>query len=137
MKQNIKMFLLSLSYVTIPSIILSLGVGLINGRYISTFLVTFALIFILGILSNSWIQHLRVIRIGQLDYRMKDLENQQSVEVSCSACKERNIVPVKLRDRNTFNCKNCNKSNLIIFQFATALVTEPIIIPQIGANTNG
>ena len=136
MKQIIKAVLTSLSYVTIPSLILSLGIGLLTGRYISIFLVAFALIFLIGLVSNNWFQTL-IVRHNQLvEFKKKELESQQSIEVSCASCKSRNIVPVRLNKRNTFPCTTCKVSNLVVFEFATAVVTEPIKLPQIGANVH-
>ena len=137
MKQIIKAILISLSYVTIPSMILSLGVGLVTGSYLTTFLVAFALIFLIGLVSNNWFRTL-IVRHNQLvEFKKKELESQQSIEVSCSACKARNIVQIRLNKRNTFLCTTCKVNNLIVFDFGTALITEPIKLPQVGANTHG
>ena len=136
MKQIIIAILTSLSYVTIPSLILCLGIGLITGNYLSTFLICFALIFLIGLVSNNWIRNHVEVQNNLVELKKKELELQQSVEVSCSACKTRNIVPVRLNTRNTFQCSSCKVPNLIVFNFATALVTEPLKIPQIGASTH-
>lgn len=136
MKQIIKAILTSLSYVTIPSLILSLGVGLMTGHYLATFLVCFAFVFLIGIVSNNWIHSRTIKTIAALDLRKKLADTEQSVEVSCAYCKTRNVVPVRLSLRNTFPCSSCKQSNLIVFNFTTAVVTEPLKLGQIGANTH-
>ena len=136
MKQIIKAILTSLSYVTIPSLILSLGIGLMTGHYLATFLVCFAFIFLIGIVSYNWIHSHTIKTIAMLDLKKKLADTEQSVEVSCAYCKARNIVPVRLSLRNTFPCSTCKQSNLIVFSFTTAIVTEPLKLGQVGANTN-
>jgi hypothetical protein len=136
MKHNIILFLLSLGYTVLPALFISLGIGLLTGQYLSTFLVSLGLVFIFGILSNDWIQNRTLRQLSILELKKKEIDNQQSVEVTCSYCKARNIIPVKLSNRNTFDCKECKKTNLIIFSFATAIITEPLKLPQLGEKIN-
>ena len=136
MNKNIKLLLFSFAYVALPSIVLSLGIGYFTGNFLETFLITFGIIFLLGLISNMVVSNKMFKFVSNLERQRIDISNQQNVEVSCSACKARNVVSVKLAKRNVFPCSQCKKPNLIIFQFATAIVTEPIKLDQIGANTN-
>jgi hypothetical protein len=122
--------------ILIPSSLIAFALANFFGHYGTWFALSAALIFIIGLISNTMIQKKINKDILNLQNRLAEISNLQNVEVSCSYCKTRNIVPVFLNQRNTFDCKNCKQVNLIIFQFATAQITVPLELPKLGDKIN-
>lgn len=116
----------SLAIWIVPSILISLAIFYYTNHFVIPFLIVLGVVYLIGYLSDAFFKQKTVVDIQRLNVKIKELEMQQSVEVSCSYCKERNIVPIKLNTRNTFNCQHCKQLNLMIFQFATARVTTPL-----------
>ena len=116
--------------------LIGIGFNVSGGGFIAPFLISIGVFFIIGEIYNKITSQKNTIKIEQFKLKRAELETSQNVEVSCAFCKTRNIIPIKLSLRNTFNCKQCKQENLIIFQFATAQVTTPLTIPSYGA-TNG
>lgn len=131
LKTELIVLLSALGIWIIPSLLIALGVYLKNGTFFVPLLISLALIFLLGQITDSFLKTKTKVEIERVLLRKKELELEQSVEVSCSHCKERNLVPVRLNGRNTFECKGCKQVNLVIFQFTTARVTTPLIIQPV------
>jgi hypothetical protein len=136
MKENILVIAFSFLLIAIPSVLIGVGFKLSTGVFFAPFLISLGLLFVAGQIYNSVVQQKNSVTIEQYKLKRTELESSQNIEVSCAYCKARNIIPIKLSLRNTFNCKECEQENLIIFQFATAQVTTPLTIPSYGA-TNG
>lgn len=132
MKTTLLIILLTLAIVLIPSLLIAGGLAVFIGHFWVFFAIAFAVIFIIGQISNVFFQHKAGVDVERLRARLTEITNQQSVEVSCSYCKERNLVPIRLDKRNIFECKSCKQTNLVIFQFATAQITTPLENPQLG-----
>lgn len=124
---------LSLALLVIPALLVAGGLFFLWGHFWLTFLVALAVAWMIGQLSNIFFQQKASVEIERLKVKLTEIYNQQSVEVSCAYCKDRNLIPIRLNQRNTFSCKVCKQTNLIIFQFATAQITTPLEEPQLGA----
>lgn len=131
-KQTFTIGVLSLLVTLLPSFLIALAIFSFFGNFWAWFCITYSFIFLVGIISNNFIQKKINRDIIKLQTRLHEVSNQQSVEVSCSYCKMRNVVPVYLNQRNTFKCSKCQQVNLVIFQFAAAQVTVPLELPQMG-----
>jgi hypothetical protein len=134
-KQTIIIGLLSLTTVTLPAFIFAICLASIFGHFWAWFCLLFGVSFVIGQLSNTYLSKKLNSDLLKIQTRLAEVTNQQNVEVSCAYCKARNIVPIFLAQRNTFECKNCRQHNLIIFQFTTAQITVPLELPQLADHT--
>jgi ribosomal protein L37AE/L43A len=132
-KETVLISALSLLAWFIPSLVIALALFLMFGHFLVMLLCSLGIVWLLGQLSNLFFQQKGHIEIEKLKLKLIEINNQQSAEVSCAYCKERNLVPIKLNIRNVFKCKQCKQSCLIIFQFATAQITTPLEEPQLGS----
>lgn len=132
LKAKIVLILLSCLIILIPSVVISIGLYYFIGHFFATLLISSGLVFIIGQISNIMAQKAAELNVIKLKTNLAEIASAQSMEVSCSYCKSRNIVPIKLSQRNIFNCKDCKQANLIIFQFATAQISTPLELPQLG-----
>jgi len=131
-KQTIIIGLLSLTIVTLPAFIFAICLASIFGHFWAWFCLMFGVSFVIGQLSNTYLSKKINSDILKIQTRLAEVTNQQNVEVSCAYCKVRNIIPIFLAQRNTFECKNCHQHNLVIFQFTTAQITVPLELPQLS-----
>lgn len=136
MKEKLIIITLSSIFLLVPSLLLAISAFLIFGHFWISFLISLGILFEFGQVSNMIAQRRGNLDIINLKTKLAQISSQQSVEISCSYCKERNIVPIRLDLRNEFDCKSCKKSNLVIFQFASAQITTPLELPQLGTNVN-
>lgn len=134
MKKNIIIITITLLILLIPSSIIGLIGYLTDKSFIISFLTSFVIIYILGIISNYITAYKTNIHIAKFHYETEKLNNSQSVKVSCSACGTINLTPVLLSERNVFTCTKCSKPNLIAFYFTTAVVTEELNIDIVKDN---
>lgn len=132
MKAKLIVILISLALLIIPSLLGAGALALFAGHFLAWFLGALAVTFVIGQVSNMWVQRKAELDMHRIRNQLTEIASQQSVEVSCSYCKVRNHIPVKLSGRNTFECTGCKQTNLIIFQFATAQITTPFENPQLG-----
>lgn len=136
-KANMMVLTLDVVALLVPSFLMGI-VGLLwKGMFILPFLSTFAASWILGQISNVYFHQKADVEIEKLKLQEMEIIGQQSVDVNCSFCQKRNMVPVRLNMRNTFKCIHCEQQNLMVFQFATAQITTPLTLPQLGASVNG
>jgi len=131
-KESFLLIALSILFLIIPSSLIAVALSMMYGHFLIFFLGAFASIFVIGQISNIAVHKKAELDIVRIKNQLTAIINQQSVEVSCAYCKDRNLVPIKLNVRNTFECKECKQTNLIIFQFATAQITVPLENPQLG-----
>ena len=132
LKENTVLIGLSLLFLLIPSLLIAWGLSYFFQHFWVLLIISIGCVFIIGQISNMWVRKKADMDILRIKNHLTEIATQQSVEVSCSYCKDRNLVPVRLNTRNTFECKKCNQTNLIIFQFATAQITVPLENPQLG-----
>ena len=133
-KQLLVIFSLTLSIILIPSFLLSLGLSAFYGNFWWLFLICCGAIFVIGQISNQFFQKKIASDIENFRYRIEELKNEQSVNVTCAYCKQMLNIPIKLNKRNTHPCPNCKQINLIVFQFTSAQITTPLELPQLGSD---
>jgi hypothetical protein len=71
--------------------------------------------------------------------RNKKLENErlkefslQGMEVTCPcSLKKTEFIPITLNTNNSYKCNHCNKNISVYITAETALITEPLIMPQV------
>jgi hypothetical protein len=124
---------LSLLAILIPALLISAALFMVWKNFWLIFLIVLAICWIIGQVSNMFFQQKATVEVEKLRLKLTEINNQQSAEVPCAYCKDRNLVPIRLNQRNTFSCKQCKQTNLIVFQFATAQITTPLEEPQLGA----
>jgi hypothetical protein len=138
MKKLFIVLFLSLLSLLIPSALLAGCISLYQeqNHFWLWFFTTFGILFVLGLLSNNFLNRKTNKEILQLQNNIANLTSQQAIEISCSYCKTENIIPILLNQRNTFICKKCHHDNLVIFQFMAAQISTPLTLPQLGAQVN-
>ena len=132
-KEQVIVIGLSTLVILVPALLIASAFFIAKHWFLIPFLVSAAAFWIAGQISNMFFDYKTTVDLQKL--RLKEIEmlNEQSIETSCSYCKDRNVVPIRLNERNTFSCKACKQTNLVIFQFATAQITTPLQEPQLGA----
>lgn len=136
MKEHYLILLFSLATITIPAFLIALGFLLYYHVFFAPFLVGIGIFCIIGTALNSYMQKKGIHQVETIKMKRAQEENSQNIEVSCAYCKVRSSVPIKLSDRNTYICPACDQENLVIFQFATAQITTPLVLSQYG-DSNG
>jgi hypothetical protein len=135
-KQTLIIGMLSITIITLPALFFALAGAFFVGHFWAWFFLSSGMVYIIGQISNQFLTKKMNADLLKLTTRLTEVTNQQNVEVSCAYCKVRNITPVFLSQRNTFECKTCKQQNLIIFQFAAAQITVPLESPQLGTISN-
>lgn len=126
-------FLKSLLITLCISALFGLSSLLINNSvsvFLTVFLTSFLLQYIIFFLWRSYIIYKTEIDIKliEADVEKTQLEQlaKQNVEVICSYCRATNITTIQMNKENLFNCKSCNKNNVILMNISTAQVTDDI-----------
>jgi hypothetical protein len=135
-KEEIIILALSMGVVMVPSLILGLVGLLLWGMFWVPTLVAIAIIWVIGYVSDTFSKQKVQVDLAKVKVQELQVRNQQSVETSCAFCKVRNMVPVRLNTRNTFECTKCKQTSLMVFQFTAAQITTPLALPQWGQKVN-
>jgi hypothetical protein len=94
----------------------------------------------LGILLQFGLYYMFVMGLDAwVALKNKKLENErikefslQGMEVACPcSLKKTEFVPIVLNTNNNYKCNHCQKNISVYVTAETALVTEPLIMPQI------
>lgn len=126
-KDIIKLLLLVILTVFLPSLLISLGIYIFTNHFWPTLLVSSGIIYVIGMISNKISEYKINTKIHSLNQEISKRLLDQTLEVSCAYCGYKHIIPIKVDERNTFECKNCKQISLIVFQFTTAQLTTPIL----------
>lgn len=133
MKQFLQLLLLIGISVLLPALLISIGVFLFVGYFWGTLIFTFGLIYVIGLVSNKFTESKINTKINELNEYISRKTLEQSMEVSCAYCGMRHIIPIRVDERNTFECKKCSQTSLIVFQFTTAQLTTPLVVTDTSA----
>ena len=137
MKNILTVVFLVFLELLLPSILMALGFYTFTGRFWGPMLFSIGLVYVIGLIINKHYQH----KVNTINERLQLSALQQSLEISCSYCRTSQIVPIKINKRNTFECNGCKKENLVVFQFTSAQLTEPMVVSEVSVaepveNTN-
>lgn len=96
----------------------------------------------LGILTQFGFYYAFITSLNAyVELRNKQLENErikeftlQGLDVICPChLKKTEFVPIVLNTENKYNCASCQKNISVYIAAETALVTDPIVSPQVPA----
>jgi hypothetical protein len=128
--KNIKNTIKSTLLVLLISSIGALGCYLFHLSFIASFLLFFALQYIIfsfigNIINNYYIQ---ITRQKELD-----LLEPLSTFLECAYCKAVNLMTFlpNQNERIEFECEQCKKRNLVNINFSVARITESVNIPDV------
>lgn len=127
-KEAIKQITKSTITVTIISAIIALAVANVGGNYITAFILSFCVQYILF----SFIANLITSYFKQKTLQ-KELDSLESLStiLQCAYCNHQNVmtfIPDDL-ESSSFSCSNCGKTNSVKIQFVVARQTEILQIP--------
>lgn len=126
--KNLTYLILGLSVLAtvVVSAFFGLGGSLIVGSFWGWFWITLLLQLIGFVCLNSFLIKRDNASMELIQAQALDALSKFSIQITCSYCRQQNVVPIQLNQRNTFKCDSCNQINVITMQFNTAPLTTPI-----------
>lgn len=122
-KTQIKIFLKSTLTVCILSILISTGLNIVGINFISAFLLSTAIQYILFVFVGGIVNNFLTHKTKQLE--LEKLE-QLSTILQCSSCNKNNLITFIPDDneRVEFKCQSCTKINVVSINFTVAGITD-------------
>ena len=74
--------------------------------------------------------------IQKLELDALDTLSKFTVKLTCSYCKQFNVLPIQLNKKNTFKCEGCNQVNGVAIQFSSTALTTPIQSPKMSLESS-
>lgn len=137
-----KFELLILGVSLVATLLVSSLFGLVGPFIIGTFFGWFWVAFLLQIICfvayNSFLIQKDGAALELAQIQAFETFSKFTIQLTCAYCRQPNIVPIQLNQRNTFKCESCNQANAVTMQFsATALTTpvESVKIPLEGSDS--
>ena len=127
LQKNTFLFIKSTLIVGLTSALVGLGIWIIGGSFLASFILVACVQYILfgffGNIINTYFTQIT---------RQKELEKieQLSTILECAYCKTRNIITFipDENERIEFICDSCTKKNMVNISFTVARMTEPIVM---------
>jgi len=117
-----------------------LAVAILFGLCLKHFTISLLYSVPLGILLQFGLYYAFIIILDAwVALKNKKLENErlrefslQGMEVTCPCTlKKTEFIPITLNTNNNYRCNHCQKNISVYITAETALVTEPLIMPQV------
>lgn len=127
---------LSLTFTITVSAIVGVGGYLLFSNFWGTFIVAFALQFVVFAIINSFLQRKDLIEGTKIINQQLEALSRFTIRLSCSYCKKPNMVPIRLDQENKFKCDSCNQVNGVKMQFFSTQITTPLnkVLLPVGEN---
>jgi hypothetical protein len=110
---------------------------LFGGGFTKAFLLSLIGIFVLGFLFGQISETTAAINNKRLENdRIKEFVKQASI-VNCSYCEESNFIPIRLDERNEFDCDKCKEKNAVHISVTSSRITTPLDKLNIDINEQG
>lgn len=84
---------------------------------------------------NSILQHIKQVKMTQLENERIAEYTKQSITAECAYCKTSNLIPLRVNNANDFDCTNCNKPNAIYIGITVTQKTNPMNVDSLAINT--
>lgn len=84
---------------------------------------------------NSIMQHVRQVKMTELENQRIAEYTKQSINVECSYCKSNNLIPLHVNGDNDFKCVNCGKENAVYVGITVTQKTNPMNVDSLAVNT--
>ncbi len=128
--------LLSFSITIAISAIVGLGGHLLLANFWGTFIIAFGLQFIVFAIINGYLQRKDLIEGTKIINEQLEALSKFTIKLTCSYCKKRNLVPIRLDQENRFKCESCNQVNGVKMQFFSTQITTPLnkVLLPVGEN---
>lgn len=84
---------------------------------------------------NTIIQHIKQVKMTQLENERIAEYTKQSITAECAYCKTPNLIPLRVDSDNDFDCTNCNKPNAIYIGITVTQKTNPMNVDSLAINT--
>ena len=117
---------ISLGITSVISSLFGLAGSTIIGTFWSWFWISFLVQFIGFIIVNSFLIQKDNVVLRQTEMAVLDKLSKFTITLTCAYCKQPNMVPIQLNQRNTFKCEGCNQVNGVSMQFLSTTLTSPI-----------
>ena len=112
------------------SLIMGLGGYILGGSFWGISICSFAGIYIIGTLWNSFELFKATQYAKELDMAQKIVDAHQEINIGCATCNAINTTRILLNKDNDFVCIKCGATNSILMNFTTAIKTTPITPQQ-------
>jgi hypothetical protein len=117
---------LSLLGTSIISTVFGLAGSAIIGTFWGWFWISFTLQIIGFLVWNSYLLQKQTSLYEQNELEFLEQLSKFTINLACSYCKQQNIVPIQLNQKNTFKCEACNQVNGVYMQFGATTLTTPL-----------
>lgn len=84
---------------------------------------------------NSILQHIKQVKMTQLENERIAEYTKQSITAECAYCKTSNMIPLRVNNDNDFDCTNCNKPNAVYIGITVTQKTNPMNVDSLAINT--
>jgi len=86
-------------------------------------------------LFNSVLQHIKQVKMTQLENERIAEYTKQSITAECAYCKTANLIPLRVDSDNDFECTNCSKPNAVYIGITVTQKTNPMNVDSLAINT--
>lgn len=125
-KLNLKILGSSILLTSLVSSLFGLAGRTIIGTFWSWFWISTLVLFVLFAVINSFLIQKDDALLRQTEIETLDKLSKFTIGLDCAYCKQPNIIPIQLNQRNTFKCDGCNQVNGVSMQFMATTLTTPI-----------
>jgi hypothetical protein len=126
---NKSIFIILLLDIFIISLIttgISFGLYFLGVPLISGFLITFSIIFLIGIVFNYFYKNSILLKNKKIELETVKVLATQTISVNCAYCRAQNDQLIRTDKDIEFNCISCKQPNKIILQYGAVRVTTPL-----------
>lgn len=128
---------ISLAITSIISALFGFAGTTLIGTFWGWFWISFLVQVLLFVAVNSFLLQKQSTTLRMTELEELELLSKFTITLSCGYCKQNNLVPIQLNQRNTFKCESCNQTNSVTMQFAAVPLTTPLESVQIPTQTAG
>ena len=128
---------ISLAITSIISALFGFAGTTLIGTFWGWFWISVLVQVLLFVAVNSFLLQKQSTTLRMTELEELELLSKFTITLSCGYCKQNNLVPIQLNQRNTFKCESCNQTNSVTMQFAAVPLTTPLESVQIPTQTAG
>lgn len=118
--------LIDLAGLLIISALIATAFYFLSIPFLPAFILSFAGLCVLGLLSNAIIKSKNEILSKRIDYETAKMLSSQTLTMPCAYCRASNSMYITTDKDMEFDCVSCKQRNKVILQFGAVRVTTPL-----------
>jgi len=75
---------------------------------------------------NTILQYSTLLKNKKLENERIAEFTKQGIDLECANCNQKNFVPIRFAEDNTFTCLKCTEANAVYINITTAQTTNPV-----------